>query len=82
MIRAVKRGRHADDVLDADMPLAGRPSTVRSRLDRPAGKVAAFMRRCPQRLSAGSPGKFRPSSKGTIVGRAVGEHVYDVGTAR
>ena len=42
MIRAVKRGRHADDVLDAGTPLAGRPSTVRNRLDRPVGKVAAF----------------------------------------
>jgi hypothetical protein len=42
-MRAVNRGRHADDVLDADTPLAGRPSTVRSRLDRPVGKVAGVL---------------------------------------
>jgi hypothetical protein len=40
LIRAVKRGPHANDVLDADAPLAGRPSTVRNRHNRPAGKVA------------------------------------------
>jgi hypothetical protein len=31
----------ANDVLDAGTPLTGRPSTVRNRLDRPLGKVAA-----------------------------------------
>jgi hypothetical protein len=28
LIRAVNRGRHADNVLEADTPLAKRPSTV------------------------------------------------------
>ena len=41
-MRAVNRGRHADDVLDADTPLTGRPSSVRNRLDRRVWKVAAF----------------------------------------
>ena len=41
-MRAVNRGRHADDVLDAGTPLAGRPSKLRNRLDRPVGNVAAF----------------------------------------
>lgn len=42
MIRAMKRGRHVDDVLDAGTPLAGRPSTVRNRRYRPVGTWRAL----------------------------------------
>jgi hypothetical protein len=43
LIRAVNRCRHADNVLEADTPLAKRPSTVRNRFSWPVGKVAGVL---------------------------------------
>ena len=82
MIRAVNRGRHADNVLDADTPLAGRPSTVRNRLDRPAGKVVAFYAAMPSTTFRRLTGQVPTLLEGNMVGRAGGEHVYSVVTAR
>ena len=82
MIRAVDRNMHADDVLDAGTPLAGRPSTVPNRLDRPVGKMAPLYAAMPSTTVRRLTGQVPTLLEGTIVGRAGGEHVYDVGTAR
>ena len=82
MIRAVDRNMHADDVLDAGTPLAGRSSTVRDRLDRPVGKVAAFCAAMPSTTFRQRIGQVPTLLVGTVIGRAGGEHVYDVGAGQ
>src|ERR1017187_5293702 len=78
LFRSVKRGRHADDVLDADMPLAGRPSTVHNRRNRPVGKVASFYAAMPSTTVRQLIGQVPTLLEGTIVGRAGGDLVYSV----
>src|ERR1035437_10461319 len=51
---------------------------VRSRLDRPAGKVAAFYAAMPSTTFRRLTGQVPTLLEGTIVGRAGGEHVYGV----
>ena len=82
VMRAMDRSQHTDDMVDADTPLAGRPSTVPNRLDRPVGKMAPLYAAMPSTTVRRLTGQVPTLLEGTIVGRAGGEHVYDVGTAR
>src|ERR1035441_4198794 len=70
-IRAVNRGRHADNMFDSDTPLAGRLSTVQDLLDRLVEKAAGAP--CSDALNDRCPRDHRASSgtllEGTIVGR-------------
>jgi len=78
VIRAVDRRRCA-----RCRHTAGRTAVnCRNRRNRPVWKVAAFYAAMPSTTVRQLIGQVPTLLEGTIVGRAGGEHVYDMGTAR